>query len=588
MQRVGASYSAFAARHGILRSQIHICLKPRISVAFHSRSRIFNTFTKRSLRACRDKPRESSISRASLAFASAVSTASLFRILSDSYVCCDSLPALDMQQKIEVKDNNELQGNLLKLLLVGTFDRCRVVLRLLEWGLCFLPAIITFPIYYIIPKSVSDGEWWRTLFVLGLEWGGPMFVKLGQWASTRSDLFSPSMRSSFARLQGNCRPDSLESIQRTVLEDLGIQHLSDTFEEFSTDPLGAGVIGQVHKAKLKSNGKTVAVKIRRFHIADQLYRDLELLKAVVNVATMLFPKSLEPFSMKDVTWQFYTFMLRQLDLNEEARNLRHFAKNFGVNPSLKVEFPEVYFVSKNGGVLIETYCEGVVLSDLLDMDRKNKSNVLCNKEFRKELADTGLKAFLKMVLVDNFCHSDLHPGNILVEFNNLTPDRTFESARINLENITLVDVGLVTRLSERDQTNFVDLFAAVAKGDGKLAGELIIERAPYNANEKLSMESKRDFIEGVRTIVEKVKVENFVLQKVHIGKVLQDVLNLVYEHKVPLDPSFGTLVLSIVIAEGILRQLDPDLDIFRTSVPFLLKANPEYKKTVIKSILRRD
>jgi predicted unusual protein kinase regulating ubiquinone biosynthesis (AarF/ABC1/UbiB family) len=36
---------------------------------------------------------------------------------------------------------------------------------------------------------------------------------------------------------------------------------------------------------------------------------------------------------------------------------------------------------------------------------------------KKRLAKIGLKAFLKMVFLDNFVHGDLHPGNIFVTEN---------------------------------------------------------------------------------------------------------------------------------------------------------------------------
>ena len=37
---------------------------------------------------------------------------------------------------------------------------------------------------------------------------------------------------------------------------------------------------------------------------------------------------------------------------------------------------------------------------------------------RRQIADIGIAAFLKMLFVDNFVHGDLHPGNILVRFED--------------------------------------------------------------------------------------------------------------------------------------------------------------------------
>jgi ABC1 atypical kinase-like domain len=38
--------------------------------------------------------------------------------------------------------------------------------------------------------------------------------------------------------------------------------------------------------------------------------------------------------------------------------------------------------------------------------------------FDKQIASLGLSSFLKMLLLDNKIHADLHPGNILVSFHN--------------------------------------------------------------------------------------------------------------------------------------------------------------------------
>ena len=61
------------------------------------------------------------------------------------------------------------------------------------------------------------------------------------------------------------------------------------------------------------------------------------------------------------------------------------------------------------------------------------------------------------------------------------------------------------------------------------------------------------------------------------GEVLQSVLGLVYTCRVPIDTNFSNLVLSFVVAEGILRQLDPGLNIFNVALPILYKMDPAYK-----------
>ena len=51
-----------------------------------------------------------------------------------------------------------------------------------------------------------------------------------------------------------------------------------------------------------------------------------------------------------------------------------------------------------------------------------------------------------------------------------------------------------------------------------------------------------------------------------IGDVLLDVTSLVRTHSVKADPSFTTLVMAIVVLEGLGRELDPTLDLFSVAL----------------------
>jgi aarF domain-containing kinase len=94
----------------------------------------------------------------------------------------------------------------------------------------------------------------------------------------------------------------------------------------------------------------------------------------------------------------------------------------------------------------------------------------------KKLARIGLNAYLKMMLFDNFVHADLHPGNILVR----------RSADNELQAV-LLDVGLVSQLSDTDWLHFKDLFKCIVQGDGKGGAELMVRHA---RDSKISPEAK--------------------------------------------------------------------------------------------------
>lgn len=454
-------------------------------------------------------------------------------------------------------------------------------LRVMEIGLLFAPVVLFSPFLLLSFKEFHFQTLWNKLLVKTLELGGPMFVKLGQWASTRSDLFGPSVRSALSVLHSTVQREHFSCTIKTVKNALLIKDINEFFLEFDEDPIGCGVMAQVHKAVLE-NGIPVVVKVRRYKVRQRIERDLLVLNTLAEFIVDLIPKTAQPFSILNACAQFSRLMRSQLDLTTEYQNLELFSLNFSSNT--KVDFPTPIYSSHDGAVLMESFQEGALLSDLFEeAKRKTDGSCLLHSEaIRQQVARLALNSFLQMVLVDNFCHSDMHPGNMVVRYSLGDQEIGSESSFV-FDGLTFLDAGLVTQLSVKDQANFLDLFTAVATGDGRQAGQLMIERSDPKVLVS-TPEEQALFIEGIHDVVSRVQKTTFNLQKVHIGLVLQDVLTLVYKYQVPIDPNFSSLVLSLVVAEGVMRQLDPNLDIFAQAMPFLLLANPEYKRAVIHKI----
>ena len=123
--------------------------------------------------------------------------------------------------------------------------------------------------------------------------------------------------------------------------------------------------------------------------------------------------------------------------------------------------------------------------------------------------------------------------------------------------LVFLDAGLISELSPKNLRNFLDLFAAIANFDGKLAGRLMVERcrSPELVTDKAGFERTMEHI------VSSVKNNTFNLANLQIGDVLSEVLKSVRVYHVKMEPDFVDTVLSILILEGIGRRLDPDLDV---------------------------
>lgn len=392
------------------------------------------------------------------------------------------------------------------------------------------------------------------------------------------------------------------SYTKKVIEKTMGGSLEDLFEEFPEKPVGVGAMGQVYRAKLKNQSNQldggdnkadapheVAVKVLHPRVRRVVERDLKIMSFFANVINII--PTMEWLSLPGEVETFKTMMLLQLDLRIEAHNLHTFRENFKDRPD--VRFPKPYHSSVE--ILVEEFIDAISLDKFLDHCKMETT-------INKEIADKGLDSFLKMLLLDNFVHSDLHPGNIFVTFakradnklsfghhkyvdvttevkQRLEDKKTDQEWKDELDRldqegykpeVAFIDAGLVTELNETNRRNFLDLFKAVSMFDGYQVGELMIERSrtPETAI------SGEIFALKVERLVKDIKQRTFALGSVKLGDLLAKVLTMVRQHHIRMESDFITVVLSILLLEGIGRQLDPNLDLFKSSIPVLRQLQP--------------
>lgn len=424
-------------------------------------------------------------------------------------------------------------------------------------------------------------------------------------------------------LHSNAPAHALESTKRTVEKAFNGRRFEDIFDEFEEKPLGVGAIAQVYKAKLKPDLATldenhlgldppnlrqriqknidvtlkniphrvpsthVAVKVLHPKVERIVRRDLRIMAffaAVINAIP-----TMEWLSFPDEVTQFGEMMKLQLDLRIEAANLTLFRQHFKNRTTAWFPYPYTEYTTRD--VLIEEFAQGIPMEDFLQNG---------GGPFQEDIANEGLNAFLTMVLIDNFIHADLHPGNIMVRFYKPekldvpimsrkedrttgpkdSPDVTEEVLRrlrpykkdpqqwrkmlqeIDHEGyrpqIIFIDTGLVTELNAVNRTNFLDLFKAVAEFDGYRAGHLMVERC----RQPEAVIDPEVFALRMQHLVLGVKSRTFALGNIKIGDILNEVLSMVRTHHVRLEGDFVNVVLSILLLEGIGRSLNPNLDLF--------------------------
>lgn len=227
-----------------------------------------------------------------------------------------------------------------------------------------------------------------------------------------------------------------------------------------------------------------------------------------------------------------------------------------------------------------------------------------------------------MLLLDNFVHADLHPGNIMIKFikppntviymqslfhyffrkgsqgtngsasenglfvpaDHSDSDRIVDqlrqlrhspdSWRAKLDSlhqegympeIVFIDAGLVITLDANNRRNFIDLFRAVAEFDGYRVGQLMVERS---RSPELAIDTET-FALKMQHLVLSIKRKTFSLGQIKLSDLLTEVLKSVRKHHVRMEGDFINTVIAILLLEGIGRQLDPNLDLFASSLPIL-------------------
>ncbi|KAF9097477.1 hypothetical protein BGX23_008751 [Mortierella sp. AD031] len=506
-------------------------------------------------------------------------------------------------------------------------------------ALIFLPLIITAPAVFIgeRDKELSDERsgtlWWYRLLVKHMELAGPTFIKLSQWAASRTDIFPTQLCIMLSKLHNQVDPHSIEHTRRTIEAAFGGRKLEDIFDEFIETPLGIGAIAQVYRGRLKpgialhfepeddndgdkADGSVihklssvtkahdptkskklkteVAIKILHPKVARTVERDLAIMRFFANIIHRI--PNMNWIALPDQVAMFGEMMQEQLDLRIEARNLETFQRNF--RERYTVIFPTALKQFATREMLIEEFVDALPLKTILQKGAG---------PFDSKIADIGLDGFLRMLIFDNFVHADLHPGNIFVRFYNPSANNLFKQILSRLKGeeqntisstdeatmrlravpegdneawmreleslynegfrpqVVFIDAGLISELSNKNRRDFLDLFHALAEFNGYRAGKLMMERCRSPG----SVIDGEVFALRMHKLITGVKDTAMSLGKIKIADLLSEVMAMVRTHHVPMEGDFANVVISILILEGIGRQLNPNIDLFKTALPIL-------------------
>lgn len=130
------------------------------------------------------------------------------------------------------------------------------VVFLLRLTLRALVLLLKFgPILLLSPLALLSSRWagrWLDALLWVTETSGPTFIKLGQWASTRRDIFSPEFCDRFSRLHVKVRPHSWSHTKQCLQRAFG-EGWRRVLVFDSKEPVGSGCMAQVYRGWVKAD-----------------------------------------------------------------------------------------------------------------------------------------------------------------------------------------------------------------------------------------------------------------------------------------------------------------------------------------------
>ncbi|POO03895.1 Lipopolysaccharide core heptose(II) kinase [Trema orientale] len=272
-----------------------------------------------------------------------------------------------------------------------------------------------------------------------------LWVKLGQYLSTRADVLPGAYISLLKQLQDSLPPRPMKEVCRTLEKELGKQ-MDDLFSDFINVPLATASIAQVHRATLL-NGQEVVVKVQHQGIKTVILEDLKNAKSIVDWIAWAEPQ----YNFNPMIDEWCKEAPKELDFIHEAENTRTVSKNLGCKTKcdnhmnanrVDVLIPEV--IQSTEKILILEYMDGIRLNDSESLEAFGVN--------KQKIVEEITRAYAHQIYIDGFFNGDPHPGNFLV--SKEPPHRP-----------VLLDFGLTKKLSNSFKQALAKMFLASAEGD---------------------------------------------------------------------------------------------------------------------------
>eukprot|EP00276_Gloeochaete_wittrockiana_P020163 CAMPEP_0184337648 /NCGR_PEP_ID=MMETSP1089-20130417/6059_1 /TAXON_ID=38269 ORGANISM="Gloeochaete wittrockiana, Strain SAG46.84" /NCGR_SAMPLE_ID=MMETSP1089 /ASSEMBLY_ACC=CAM_ASM_000445 /LENGTH=662 /DNA_ID=CAMNT_0026663545 /DNA_START=293 /DNA_END=2281 /DNA_ORIENTATION=- len=360
---------------------------------------------------------------------------------------------------------------------------------------------------------------------------GPAFIKLGQALSIRPDIVGPFYMEELQKLCDAVPTFPNEVAYRIMEEDLG-RPVSDVYVDMSPKPIAAASLGQVYKAKLRSTGAQVAVKVQRPRVLEQVSLDLCLMRQVATTVSSL------PFVHTDFVsvldeWAYRFF--DELDYVKEGQNAARFAKLHSSIP--RVYIPKHFDEYTTRRVLTLEWLDGIKLSEAPPAQIKDLVNV-------------GVQCFLMQLLETGFFHADPHPGNLMV-----TPDG----------KLALLDFGLMSEMKTYQMYGMIEAITHLVNGEYDSVADDFVALDFLPAGVDIA-----PVIPALTTLFE-TALGGGGVANINFQELSGELAEITFKFPFRIPPYFALILRALSVLEGIALVGDPQFKLVLEAYPYIAR-----------------
>lgn len=392
----------------------------------------------------------------------------------------------------------------------------------------------------VLPDSRMRAKWLKERLISL----GPTYVKIGQFISTRPDVFDSDVVAEMQTMQDAVPSFHASVVKDIIREDLGVP-VHEMFADFEDVPIASASISQVHRAKLRCNGNKVVVKVQRPFIRDYFDSDFKSIGSVLDFLDVVVGSSNRQIKdTKMVVDECYNFMYQELSFQQEVKNMLAYQKALKLmdadyehdndnnddddrNPRIRVRIPRIY----------KSMCTDRVIT--MEYMPSNKMNTSSDVRHSTQV----MQFFMQTIIKHGIIHGDPHPGNIgYVPGTNL---------------VVMYDLGQMVKLDPVFMRSVKPLMFSIYDRDVKHISKLLVEsRTLIPTSPKFQESQLYPFITQLIQYFENVDFAEFKMSMMQSTILATDLQNF------RINPQLIMTMRSLALLEGTCKNIDPSFSYF--------------------------